>query len=127
MKKFTIVFVLAVFVVLLMNSCYFDNEEDLYPALPNCDTLDIKYSLDVVPIFDSFCFACHGDLNYASLGSGIRLEGYENTMILVNSGVLLNSIEHNGQASFMPKNSGKLAECNIAIIRNWINQGALNN
>jgi hypothetical protein len=112
---------------ILTTSCYKDNEEELYPKVSDCDTLLVSYSTGVVPILESFCYACHDETNNASLASGVNLEGYDNLMLHIESGSFLSSIVQDGNASFMPKNSNKLADCNVAIIRNWINEGASNN
>ena len=116
-----------VLVSTITTSCYKDNEEDLYPNVSDCDTVSISYAQDVKPIVESFCLACHSEANSASLASGINLEGYDNIITIVESGTFLSSIEQDGSASFMPKNANKLADCNIAIIRNWINEGSQNN
>ena len=49
---------LPLLLALLIGSCYYDVEEELYPSL-ECDTADITYTADVLPIIEGNCFSCH--------------------------------------------------------------------
>jgi len=111
----------------MMISCYKDNEEDLYPLISDCDTTDMFYATDIVPVISNFCYACHGSSNYTSLGGNIELEGYGNLKIQVDNGLFSGSIIQDGSASFMPRNANKLNACTISQITAWIEQGAKNN
>jgi hypothetical protein len=122
MKKILITITSFIFV---LQGCYYDKEEILYPS--DCDTTDVTYSLTVTPIINNHCLACHGSSNYNSLGGNLNLEGYNNIIIPVNSGALLNAIEHNTGYSPMPKNSPQLSDCDILKIKKWIEAGASNN
>ena len=126
-KNITIGILLFAGISMITTSCYKDNEEELYPYVSDCDTMEVSFSSGVEPILTSFCYACHDQVNNASLASGINLEGYDNVIAQIDAGVFQSSIEQDGNASYMPKNSNKLANCNISIIRNWINEGANNN
>ena len=115
---------------ILLNSCYKDSEEALYPGIlenPSCQTDQMSYVSNVVPVIDNNCNRCHGASNYKSLGSGILLEGYDSFMAWINNGKILDSIKQNGGAKAMPQGAGKLSDCDIAEIENWILQGANNN
>ncbi|MCB9283929.1 MAG: hypothetical protein H6563_07650 [Lewinellaceae bacterium] len=109
--------------ILLSGSCYYDVEEDLYPDT-GCDTTGVTYSGVVLPILQDNCYVCH---NAASQLGGIVLEGYEQVRLQATNGNLIGAIR--GQAGFtpMPLNQPPLAECVIAKIETWINNGALNN
>ena len=89
-----------------------------------CDTVNVSYSLDVRPILSSYCVGCH---NTTSPQGGIALSTFDQVDATVTSGRLIGSIEHLAGFSAMPKNQAKLSACRVALIRNWINQGALNN
>lgn len=104
--------------------CYYDKEENLYPASGNCDTTGVTFSGTVLPIIQGNCYACHSQ---AGGQGGIILEGHANVVIRVNDGKLLNVISHAAGFSPMPKNGQKLADCDIQRIRTWINAGAPNN
>jgi len=106
-------------------SCKYDNEESLYPPVP-CDTTMVTYSLTVTPIIAQHCLSldCHG--GNAEI-SGIPLDGYDNVKSTVDNERLLGAIRHEVSFSAMPKNAGKLPDCNIAQIEIWVANGAPNN
>jgi hypothetical protein len=110
-----------------MNSCYFDKEELLYPD--NCDTTNISYSADIVPLLVGSCYSCHSIANAPVSGDGLILEGYANlTTYINNSGDdLVNSVKQNGLAQAMPRGAAKLNNCSIKEIEAWVLQGQLNN
>lgn len=92
----------------------------------NCDTTNRKYSTHVVPILSSNCYSCHG-ANTNSGSGGIVLEGYDNIKPKATSGTLIGVITHASGFPQMPQGGAKLSDCNINIIRSWINNGAQNN
>src|SRR5450755_4369021 len=70
-KQPTIVLILALLPSLFGGSC---SHEQL---APNCDTQNMSYSNNVVPILKSNCYKCHSEGN--SVGSyGHLLDSYEN-------------------------------------------------
>ena len=111
-------------IVIFMQSCYYDNVEDLYPQLPECDTTNVTYSNNVWPIINSNCTGCHG--GNAPAGN-IRLENYNDISSAANNGSLLGTIRHENGWSPMPKGGGKLNNCDIAKIETWVNQGTPDN
>jgi len=89
-----------------------------------CNTTDTKYSTAVKPILDTYCNGCHG----TATGSGnISYATFSGVKATVTDGTLLQSIEHTGGISPMPQNGNKLSDCNISIIKGWIDAGAPNN
>lgn len=114
-----------VFWALVITSCVYHNEEELYPAEP-CDTSNVTYRAIVLPILEHNCYECHDSSNYLAI-SNILLEGHENLLVQVNNGKLISAITHNGNASFMPKDRSKLPECDIAKIEKWVELGAPDN
>jgi uncharacterized membrane protein len=119
---------LAILVVsVVFTACYYDKAELVYPqdGGNTCDTTNMKYVANVVPILSNNCYACHSGT--AAAGAGIKLDTYTNLRPWATNGVLLNAISHTGGASPMPKGGSKLSDCNINTIRAWINRGALNN
>ncbi|MDQ3191679.1 MAG: hypothetical protein M3Q58_08805 [Bacteroidota bacterium] len=125
MMKAINISLLIVILGITLNSCYKDNEEELYPLATQCDTLNVTYEGKIKTIISDYCIACHGSSNFTSLGGGIELEGYVKLKAKVDDGSFLSSVTHDGNVSFMPKNSGKLSDCNLAIIKKWIDEGAL--
>ena len=62
MKKSKLLFfVIIVLSGYLLNGCYYDNAEELYPGSLNCDVSNLSYDLVIKPIIDSNCAisGCH--------------------------------------------------------------------
>ena len=115
-------FGLFLLVLFGLNSCYYDVEEELYPG--GCETINLSYSQDIVPILENNCLSCH---NQASNFGNVTLEGYDNVLLFVTNGELLGSIKHESGFSPMPQNAAQLVECDIEKIETWIADGAPNN
>ncbi len=112
-----------ILLLVVLSGCYYDVEEVLYPST-GCDTLDISFNKDIVPIIEVACYACHSaEANFAN----ITLEGYEMLSIYVANKKLIGSIKYEAGFSPMPKGAAKLLDCEIEKIESWINNGALNN
>lgn len=109
--------------LVLVAGCYYDVEEELYPTL-ECDTGNMSYTNDILPIIQNNCYTCH---NQGSNFGGVTLEGYESLKAYVDNGRLLGAIRHESGFSPMPKNAPQLVECNIEKIEAWINAGAPDN
>jgi hypothetical protein len=117
---------------LLISGCYNDKSDKLYPivATPSttCDTSNITYAHDIVPILTANCTisgGCHD-------AAGASTSGYDFTTYIplartALNGLLLGDITWAASHNPMPKNGGKLSDCDINKFRRWINQGALNN
>jgi hypothetical protein len=111
---------------LMIASCSYDNEEDLYPIDPDnpivCDTLDMTYTSNVKPILENYgCVGCHQTSNPSG---GVVLDSYEKTKIYAENGRLYGSVNHDDGYSPMPKGGGKLSDCELKKIRNWIDDGS---
>jgi hypothetical protein len=114
---------------LLFHRCYYDNEEALYgkPGVV-CDTTAVKFSTDILPIFRANCFVCHSAaLVTEGGGGGYNLQDYNVVQSLALNGRLLGAVNHDPGYSPMPKYGNKLSDCNILLIKVWVNNGALNN
>lgn len=92
----------------------------------DCDTVNMKYQENIVPILSSTCYTCHG-ANSNSGSNGIILEGYENLKAKAETGTLLGVITHAPGFPPMPDGGAKLSDCNINKFRSWINNGMQNN
>jgi hypothetical protein len=133
MTKQPIFFILILFVsspVFFLGSCKSEH------LTPNCDTLNMSYTYNVVPILKNNCYSCHSSGN--SVGSiGILLDSYHNLMNFVdttnvNFSYLLGDIRHdpsNSAITFtpMPYMKPMLDSCSINQIVAWVKQGAKNN
>ena len=115
---------LGFLVALLYTSCQ-SKELDFTSA--NCDVAlktSISYSKDVFPIIRDNCLSCHDAKNHSG---GIVIENFDQIATSAKIGELMNSITpYNGNPPMMPK-GGRLTDCQLAIIKNWINQGINNN
>lgn len=117
--------ILIIGIAMHFSACTFDNEEELF-ADAICDTTEVSYKDAVVPILQTSCLACHSTANAPNFGS-IDLEGYDDVSIYVDNGRLWGSINHDSGFLAMPLNGSKLPDCNLSIIKAWIEQGALDN
>ena len=114
---------LMLVVMVALSACYYDSEEDLYPA-NECNTTNMSFSTHIAPIFERNCYSCH---NAAANTGNITLEGHANVMKHVTSGRLLGAIRHEAGFQPMPQGAAKLISCDISKIEQWIAQGSPNN
>ena len=98
--------------------------EELYPQPAACDTLNITYSNDVLPIINTKCTGCHSGTAPAG---NINLETYDDIVAAANNGSLMGTIRHESNWSPMPKNVAKLDNCTITKLEIWIADGTPNN
>ena len=117
----------------MINSCKKsttrNNSQQATIPTQTCDTTgSISFSSQVAPIINVSCGvnsgACHG-----SGASNGDLTTYAGVHIHVAGGMLLHAVMQD-QPSVdvpMPLAAAKLSDCNIAKIKKWIDQGALNN
>lgn len=113
-----------------LTSCYYDNEEDLYPGDGQpCDTTNVTFSGTVFPVISANCTSCHSGavpqgnislVNYATISAQAKIDPG-------NAGSLYGAISHNPGNSPMPKNGNKLTDCTIMQIKKWIDEGTPNN
>jgi len=125
MKKAVTLFSVLIIIVIAYTGCYYDKSELVYPQSPVCDTVNMKYSADIVPILTANCYICHGGT--ASGSSGRKFDTHALLLSYVNSGDLVKAITHTGGVTPMPFNMPKLPECTINKIVAWVKRGAPNN
>ena len=123
-KKFiqiNIARVLMAVIIFLLNGCYYDKEELLYPGSGqvDCTTSPKKFAADVQPLILAKCATanCHN----ATAANGLILQNYlqiSGAKAIINTRAI---VEKN-----MPP-SGPLLPAEINIIKCWIENGALNN
>jgi hypothetical protein len=121
MRKY--ILLLFIIPVVFIASCYYDNEEALYPSLSaSCDTTNVTYSLTISQLINNNCISCHSG---SVLNGAISLSGYANVQAVAASGLLMKALTGNG-VSLMPQ-SGALSACKINQFQIWIRKGMLNN
>ena len=101
--------------------CYYDVEEELYPASSStntCDTIPPTYALKIQPMIANNCAVsgCH-----VSNGQSPNLSSYDNILANV-SRVKARAVTE----KTMPP-SGPLSSCDVLALQQWINSGAKNN
>lgn len=110
-------------ILLVLNSCVSNVEEELYPP-ETCDTTQVRYSGTIAPIIELNCYSCHeGEQSV----SGIPLNGYNNLKAMVDAGRLVGSLRHLDGFSPMPQNASALPECELLKIEKWVDDGAPDN
>ncbi len=107
-------------------SCYYDNEQDLYPQSQLCDTSAVTYSGTIVPMLQQHCLKCHNNTNAPALGGNIRLENYVQVKNAVVNGSFAGSIIHSNQYKPMPPDY-RLSQCLILKTQWWIAHGSPQN
>ncbi|MCS7037333.1 MAG: hypothetical protein RMJ33_06925 [Saprospiraceae bacterium] len=110
-------------IAFLSPACTYDNEEDLYGNdLTGCDTVGMRFSVEVKAVFDANCARCHvpGSPQYSGIAMGTHAQ-MEN---FAKNGKLVGRI--NNASSPMPP-SGLMAACDRARIEAWVRAGAPNN
>ncbi len=125
MQKIVIKLFLLSILIGLLTSCYNDNEYDLYPysSVP-CDSLNASYAQTIAPIMAAHCNVCHAT---AIAQNNIVTDNYTTLSIVALNGQFWKGVSHDPTVSPMPKGGNKLSDCDLAKIKNWINQGSLNN
>jgi hypothetical protein len=120
--------ILIIICVLTVSSCYYDKSDLLYGGAnsgPCTDTTGVvSYSQKVVPMLQQYCYSCHT----GSFPSGNQLMGtYAADKAMAQSGKLHGTINYSAGFSPMPKGMPKMSNCQIAVIKKWIDSGLLNN
>ncbi|HET9057386.1 MAG TPA: hypothetical protein VFN30_11140 [Chitinophagaceae bacterium] len=112
----------GIFLLVLLSSCYDDNEEILYGL--TCDTSVVTYTASIKPVLASYCISCHS----GGFPSGnVKLDTYTDVRAVALNGRLYGSISHTNGFVAMPPGTGLLSDCTIARFRIWINNGSPNN
>src|SRR5450631_847611 len=135
LNKVVVLWMLAVSTALYLSSC---TSEQL---APDCNTQNMSYSQNIVPILKSNCYKCHSSGN--SVGSyGHLLDNYDTLtkyytartipiVIVPGDTTLISALEgyitHTPGFLAMPYMDGKLDTCAIKQIQAWITQGSPNN
>lgn len=123
MKKSSLLLIsTALMLTISLHSCYYDNEEDLYPGSTACDTSNVTYTNSVAPVFAGNCNSCHGSV---SPSGNITTDNYSS--VKANISRIRGAVNHQSGFSPMPQNASKLSACDLTKIDVWINQGMPNN
>ncbi|MCF8227301.1 MAG: hypothetical protein K9G58_06370 [Bacteroidales bacterium] len=122
MRKLFQLILLLMMVGGMMTSCYYDNEEELYPTGQICDTTEITFSGDILSMADNFCQSCHSG---ATPSGNLNLETYD--QISAAAEKMYERISKPvGDPQLMPPGQ-KLDDCTIKKLKIWIEEGKPNN
>lgn len=113
--------------ILSLTSCYYDEVlEDITPT-PNDD---VSFAADIQPIFNQHCASCHNGGLDPDLREGTS---YNFITVIDPNQVVPGDADGSelyqrliGVGNIMPP-SGSLSNTDINLVKDWINQGALNN
>ena len=122
MRKIFLYLVILLCGIIILQ-CESQNEEDLFGMI-DCDTTVVTYQNSIEPILRKNCYECHA-INVAT--AGIIVEGYDNLILRINSGRFPGAVNHRPPYTPMPKDRGKLPDCDLAKINIWLNDGAPDN
>jgi hypothetical protein len=89
-----------------------------------CDVNAFEYKANVKPIIDSWCKGCHSSSN---AGGGYDLSTYNGLVASITKNKLIGAINQQSGFSAMPKYTGKLSDCEIQVITQWVAAGHPNN
>jgi len=126
-RKIAYLSVVAITVSLIIASCSKSNEASFKNSsggTGNCDTVNMTFAADIVPILQANCYSCHGN---GLSQNGVSLDSYDQVKVQADNGNLINVITHAPGYPAMPQGAPKLADCTINKIKDWVNRGALNN
>lgn len=132
-KKMHILFACSMLCCMVMLSCSKSNETTVANPGGNpggggggstCDTVNMKYTTNILPIIQGNCYSCHGNGN---VSGGVSLDSYDKLKTQANSGKLIAVITHAAGVPAMPQGAAQLSTCDIDKIRDWISRGTLNN
>ncbi len=118
---------LVAVVALLVTGCSKSNEVSLSQnngGGNGCDTVNMKYNANVLPIIQANCYGCHGN---GGAAGGINLDGYANLKAQADNGKLIGVITHATGYAAMPLGKPMLSDCDINKIKDWIANGKQNN
>jgi len=89
-----------------------------------CDTVNVSYSLQIVPILQDNCYTCHKG---PGASSGIDFSNYSAFKGWAESGYVIGDLTAAPGFTPMPYGLPPLSGCEINTILAWIHQGTPNN
>jgi hypothetical protein len=94
-------------------------------GLSGCDSVVVSYASEIQPIIQNKCIGCHGTGH--SGNAFVDLSSHSGVAAVAATGQLTGAVAHNPNYTPMPMNGPMLPACEIGKIRNWVNEGMLNN
>jgi hypothetical protein len=110
--------------IIYLSGCSKESADRLEGGASTCDTANVSYAQQVVPILQNNCYSCHSGPNPST---GIALDSYANLKTFISNGFLVDAVTQNGLVTPMPYGLPELPSCEVNTIVAWVDQGALNN
>lgn len=88
-----------------------------------CDYPEVSFSGTVLPLIQNKCEGCHSG---ADPEANTSLTNYEEVKFLVDNQYLVEVMNWDAGYEPMPYNANKLPQCEIDMVQEWIDAGALN-
>jgi hypothetical protein len=123
-RKFLLAAVAIIGVMCWLAGCSKESADRLAGSTSTCDTTDVSYSKQILPILQDNCYSCHQG---SAASSGIDLSNFTILQEHVKNGDLASAVTHTGSVTPMPYEEPMLPSCEVNTIVAWVNQGALNN
>jgi len=89
--------------------------DEIIPPVSECDTVNITYPGQVLPVLQAYCYGCHTGSNPSA---GIDLSNPEHLKAVVNNGRLVGSLLHYADYTAMPQGS-TLPQCALRQVVLW--------
>lgn len=89
-----------------------------------CVTENVSFTSHIQPLLDQKCGSCHRG---ASPSGNVNLSSHAGVKTVADNGKLIGVVSHAAGFTPMPFGGQKLADCQVEMIRSWVEGGALNN
>ena len=90
----------------------------------SCDSTKTSFTINVYPLLQDYCIGCHR----ADRADGnVTLDHYDQILPYVENGALIGTIENDQFFPVMPPTGSKISNCRADQVKQWIEEGALNN
>lgn len=131
-RQFILIIVALVFVCAIV--IFQSNSTNIVTAAQPSEIVSVEnvsYSRDIYPLVERRCIKCHGG-DFPS--EGLSMDSYESLMSGSQNGLVIVAGDANNsliiemiESGEMPKRGQDLTVEQINLIRQWIDEGALNN
>ena len=119
MRSLFVCLTLLAFSALLVPGCSKTSADKLTGGVNACDTTQVSYARDILPIVQQYCYPCHGAGNTA-FSDGVSLDSYD--ALKGWGGYLIGMVTHASGYEPMPYGKPKLDDCEIDKITAWVDQ-----
>ena len=109
---------------IFLSGCAYNVESELYPTEGPCDTTNVSFANDVLPMVEYRCQSCHGSMNPAA---GLSLVTYEEISLIGLNGMLSDRINRAEMDEWVMPPDGPLPNCKRSILDAWVADGCPQN